>query len=65
MLERKIYPSLDIMKFIMAMLILTQHTCNEWALYWTYTRLLWIRQLCCSILFYLFRFLVLFKIEYA
>lgn len=30
MLERKIYPSLDIMKFIMAMLILTQHTCNEW-----------------------------------
>ena len=31
MLERKIYPSLDIMKFIMAMLILTQHTCNEWA----------------------------------
>ena len=31
MSERKIYPSLDIMKFIMAMLILTQHTCNEWA----------------------------------
>lgn len=29
--ERKIYPSLDIMKFIMAMLILTQHTSNEWA----------------------------------
>lgn len=29
--QRKIYPSLDIMKFIMAMLILTQHTCNEWA----------------------------------
>lgn len=63
MLERKIYPSLDIMKFIMAMLILTQHTMGTF--YWTYTRLLWIRQLCCSILFYLFRFLVLFKIEYA
>lgn len=31
MLDRKIYSSLDIMKFIMAMLILTQHTCNEWA----------------------------------
>ena len=31
MAERKIYPSLDIMKFIMAMLILTQHTRNEWA----------------------------------
>lgn len=31
MQDRKIYPSLDIMKFIMAMLILTQHTCNEWA----------------------------------
>lgn len=31
MAERKIYPSLDIMKFIMAMLILTQHTSNEWA----------------------------------
>lgn len=31
MVERKIYPSLDIMKFIMAMLILTQHTSNEWA----------------------------------
>ena len=29
--QRIIYPSLDIMKFIMAMLILTQHTCNEWA----------------------------------
>lgn len=29
--QRKIYPSLDIMKFIMAMLILTQHTSNEWA----------------------------------
>ncbi len=28
---RKVYSSLDIMKFIMAMLILTQHTCNEWA----------------------------------
>ena len=31
MVDRKIYPSLDIMKFIMAMLILTQHTSNEWA----------------------------------
>ncbi len=31
MAEKKIYPSLDIMKFIMAMLILTQHTSNEWA----------------------------------
>ena len=31
MTDRKIYPSLDIMKFIMAMLILTQHTSNEWA----------------------------------
>lgn len=31
MADRKIYPSLDIMKFIMAMLILTQHTSNEWA----------------------------------
>lgn len=31
MAERKIYPSLDIMKFIMAILILSQHTCNEWA----------------------------------
>lgn len=31
MAERKIYPSLDIAKFVMAMLILTQHTCNEWA----------------------------------
>ena len=29
--QRKIYPSLDIMKSIMAMLILTQHTSNEWA----------------------------------
>lgn len=29
--ERKNYSSLDIMKFIMAILILTQHTCNEWA----------------------------------
>lgn len=29
--QRKIYPSLDIMKFIMAMLVLTQHTSNEWA----------------------------------
>lgn len=31
MVDRKIYSSLDIMKFIMAMLILTQHTSNEWA----------------------------------
>ena len=31
MVQRKIYPSLDITKFIMAMLILTQHTSNEWA----------------------------------
>ena len=31
MAERKQYASLDIMKFIMAMLILTQHTANEWA----------------------------------
>lgn len=31
MQERKIYPSLDIVKFIMALLILTQHTANEWA----------------------------------
>ena len=31
MAERKIYPSLDIAKFVMAMFILTQHTCNEWA----------------------------------
>ena len=29
--SRKVYPSLDIAKFIMAMLILTQHTSNEWA----------------------------------
>ena len=28
---RKIYPALDIAKFVMAMFILTQHTCNEWA----------------------------------
>lgn len=28
---RKNYSSLDIMKFIMAIFILTQHTCNEWA----------------------------------
>lgn len=28
---RKVYSSLDLTKFIMAMLILTQHTCNEWA----------------------------------
>lgn len=31
MAERKIYPSLDIAKFVMAMLILTQHIGNEWA----------------------------------
>jgi len=31
MAERKQYASLDLMKFIMAMLILTQHTSNEWA----------------------------------
>ncbi|MBR1467648.1 MAG: acyltransferase [Bacteroidaceae bacterium] len=31
MTDRKIYPSIDIVKFIMAMLILTQHTSNEWA----------------------------------
>lgn len=31
MVERKQYASLDIVKFIMAMLILTQHTANEWA----------------------------------
>lgn len=31
MAERKVYESLDIMKFVMAMLILTQHTANEWA----------------------------------
>lgn len=31
MIERKIYPSLDIMKFLMAMLILSQHISNEWA----------------------------------
>lgn len=31
MAERKQYDSLDLMKFIMAMLILTQHTANEWA----------------------------------
>ena len=31
MTERKQYASLDLMKFIMAMLILTQHTANEWA----------------------------------
>lgn len=30
-LARKVYSSLDLMKFIMAMLILTQHTSNEWA----------------------------------
>ena len=30
-IERKQYPSLDIAKFVMAMLILTQHTSNEWA----------------------------------
>ena len=29
--SRRIYPSLDIMKFVMAMLILTQHISNEWA----------------------------------
>lgn len=29
--NKKNYPSLDIAKFIMAMLILTQHTSNEWA----------------------------------
>lgn len=29
--ERKQFPALDIAKFIMAMFILTQHTCNEWA----------------------------------
>ncbi len=29
--ERKIYPALDIAKFAMAVLILTQHTSNEWA----------------------------------
>lgn len=29
--DRKIYPSLDIAKFVMAMLILLQHTSNEWA----------------------------------
>lgn len=29
--ERKQYPALDIAKFVMAMLILTQHTSNEWA----------------------------------
>ncbi len=28
---RKQYPSLDIAKFVMALLILTQHTSNEWA----------------------------------
>lgn len=37
MLERKIYPSLDIMKFIMAMLILTQHTWNGHILLDLYT----------------------------
>ena len=31
MAERKMYPSLDIAKFVMAMLILTQHIGNEWA----------------------------------
>ena len=31
MAERKIYPTLDIAKFVMAMLILTQHISNEWA----------------------------------
>ncbi len=31
MSQRKVYPTLDITKFIMAMLILTQHTSNEWA----------------------------------
>lgn len=30
-MNRKQYPTLDIAKFIMAMLILTQHTSNEWA----------------------------------
>lgn len=30
-IKRKQYPSLDIVKFLMAMLILTQHTSNEWA----------------------------------
>ena len=29
--QRKIYPSLDIMKFVMAFLVLMQHTSNEWA----------------------------------
>ncbi len=29
--ERKIYSSLDIVKFLMAVLILTQHTSSEWA----------------------------------
>ena len=31
MQDRKMYPSLDIVKFIMALLILMQHTANEWA----------------------------------
>lgn len=30
-LVRKVYSSLDLTKFVMAMLILTQHTSNEWA----------------------------------
>lgn len=31
MTERKQYPAIDVVKFIMAILILMQHTCNEWA----------------------------------
>lgn len=31
MIERKNYPAIDIVKFLMAMMILMQHTCNEWA----------------------------------
>lgn len=66
MLERKIYPSLDIMKFIMAMLILTQHTCNEWAHSTGLIHAFFgLGNFAVPFFFYLFKFLVLFKIEYA
>lgn len=65
MQDRKMYPSLDIVKFIMALLILMQHTANEWAHSTGLARLFRFGQLCGAILFRMQRISLLFEVQYT
>lgn len=66
MQDRKMYPSLDIVKFIMALLILMQHTANDGAhstgLVHAFFRF---GQLCGAILFRMQRISLLFEVQYT